>query len=336
MIVMKLIENKTIMLGIMFFISLTFLTACSHVGYAFTVDNTLNDVGLTSACSYYTLTLDKNENAKDIIANSDISEIYAKQGTLNDISIQYKSYDTEYYESPIYSDDCIGTQFNNQTKKNETYYYKCQTGTETKSRIVGVWNDLNSYLTNNFKDNYKTEMRTKIVDVEVEVKELFGLITKTEIQQQEQQYEVEVLDNYKTIEKLEKKTANQIKKDLKETLKQSEDSNTIELRVCGSYDFELNTYQSDIKDLATVSIDHIPIFDNQAFPEYAWWSASWGYRKAITVNTTLNVTDYQVLLNVSYESAMQSDFDDLRFTDENDVEMDYWIEDKSDDTYADV
>ena len=51
-------------------------------------------------------------------------------------------------------------------------------------------------------------------------------------------------------------------------------------------------------------------------------------RKLIYVNSSSDgaLTDYQVKLTISYESAMDSDFDDLRFYETNDDEIPYWIE----------
>lgn len=66
------------------------------------------------------------------------------------------------------------------------------------------------------------------------------------------------------------------------------------------------------------------------------WLTGWEYRKLITLNKTVS-NGFQVLLNVTYDSDMQSDFDDLRFTNyAEDTELDYWIEYKVDGSYADV
>jgi len=70
----------------------------------------------------------------------------------------------------------------------------------------------------------------------------------------------------------------------------------------------------------------------------AWWNSSWSYRRNITINNTQNsntLTDYQVAINITYDSDMQSDFDDIRFVDSDDsTELSYWIEDKVDDSWA--
>jgi len=66
------------------------------------------------------------------------------------------------------------------------------------------------------------------------------------------------------------------------------------------------------------------------------------YRKMIMIDNTQNpntLTDYQVFINVTYDSDMQTDFDDLRFTWYNEtsgeeVEIDYWLDKYVDSEYA--
>jgi hypothetical protein len=69
----------------------------------------------------------------------------------------------------------------------------------------------------------------------------------------------------------------------------------------------------------------------------SWLNANYDYRKNIilTGNTSGAQTDYQVLLNVTYESGLQSDFDDLRFCNET-HQLDAWLESKVDSSYAHV
>lgn len=68
-----------------------------------------------------------------------------------------------------------------------------------------------------------------------------------------------------------------------------------------------------------------------------WWDATWSNRKNITLigNTSGAQTDYQLLLNVTYDNDMQSDFDDLRFCNET-HKLDSWLESKVDSSYAHV
>ncbi len=68
-----------------------------------------------------------------------------------------------------------------------------------------------------------------------------------------------------------------------------------------------------------------------------WWNASWGKRQAITIDNTGNsstLTNYQVQVTVTYDSNMQADFDDIRFTNSSGTELDYWMESKTDSTSA--
>jgi hypothetical protein len=68
-----------------------------------------------------------------------------------------------------------------------------------------------------------------------------------------------------------------------------------------------------------------------------WYDASWSRRAPVTINNPGSaLTDYQVTLNVSYDSDMQADFDDLRFTNASDTPLDYWIESKTDGSSATV
>ncbi|MCD4739861.1 DUF2341 domain-containing protein [archaeon] len=53
--------------------------------------------------------------------------------------------------------------------------------------------------------------------------------------------------------------------------------------------------------------------------------------------TNANLTDYPLLVNVSYDTDMNSNFSDLRFIDtDNSTELDYWIENYSDSSYAET
>ena len=108
-----------------------------------------------------------------------------------------------------------------------------------------------------------------------------------------------------------------------------------DVRVCGKYNFE--TTSSGF----TVSIDHTPSYLNVEYLGYDWWNASWGYRKPITITEQSNsdLNDYPVHINVSYDSDMNSDFSDLRFTyynstDGTETEIQYWIEQKVDSSWA--
>ena len=68
-----------------------------------------------------------------------------------------------------------------------------------------------------------------------------------------------------------------------------------------------------------------------------WWNATWDAKKEIilTGNTSGAQTDYQLLLNVTYETEMQSEFGDIRFC--NDThELDIWMESFYDSEFAKI
>jgi len=66
------------------------------------------------------------------------------------------------------------------------------------------------------------------------------------------------------------------------------------------------------------------------------------YSKTYVVDNSMNpetLTNYQVFINVTYDSDMQPDFDDLRFTwynetSEEEVRIDYWLDTRVDSEYA--
>ncbi len=70
-------------------------------------------------------------------------------------------------------------------------------------------------------------------------------------------------------------------------------------------------------------------------PDWAWWNSSWEYKRPVVINSSNNLTYYQVAINVTYDPDMQPDFDDLRFTNEEETaELSYWIESKSNGNWA--
>lgn len=61
-----------------------------------------------------------------------------------------------------------------------------------------------------------------------------------------------------------------------------------------------------------------------------WWNTSYSLRKQINISNVLDtLTNYSIKLNVTYDSNMQNDFDDLRFTNATNGTLPYWIEQKS-------
>ncbi|MFA6896999.1 MAG: DUF2341 domain-containing protein [Patescibacteria group bacterium] len=71
--------------------------------------------------------------------------------------------------------------------------------------------------------------------------------------------------------------------------------------------------------------------------ETAWYDQNWSNRKKATIaNSAGALTNYQVKLTVPYQSQMQPDFDDIRFTSaDGKTPLDFWLESKTDSTTAD-
>ena len=65
-----------------------------------------------------------------------------------------------------------------------------------------------------------------------------------------------------------------------------------------------------------------------------WWDDDWTSRRPVNlfVGSGATTSDYQVLLNISYDYRMNMDFSDLRFIkyQDNITEYPYWIENKTD------
>jgi len=95
--------------------------------------------------------------------------------------------------------------------------------------------------------------------------------------------------------------------------------------------------------LGKQSKEWIPQIDvyNVRFKQFkwAWWNSSWTYKKPINVSVSSGstVSNYQVLMNVTYDSDMNADFSDLRFVNGSEnTELSYWISSKVNSSYANV
>lgn len=107
-----------------------------------------------------------------------------------------------------------------------------------------------------------------------------------------------------------------------------------EILKSGDYKWKL-----EAKRPVNKQIDFIPVAQGKTLDEWAWWNGMWNIKKEIKVkeNSGGTLTNYTTLINIPYATGMQTDFEDLRFTnsDEN-IELSYWIENKTDSTSANV
>ena len=87
--------------------------------------------------------------------------------------------------------------------------------------------------------------------------------------------------------------------------------------------------------------------NDSSFKEFTFFVSNeegWKYRRNITINNSANsntLTDYQIAINLTYDSNMKSDFSDLRFTwynssSNSEIEIPYWIESYTPSSYAEV
>jgi len=93
----------------------------------------------------------------------------------------------------------------------------------------------------------------------------------------------------------------------------------------GKYYFAVKRSAETLSE--AISSGHFMILD-------PWWNASWSRKRAIHINNTGNsnaLTDYQVMINITYDSDMNNDFSDIRVVNDTSGEtVPYWIENKSD------
>lgn len=80
--------------------------------------------------------------------------------------------------------------------------------------------------------------------------------------------------------------------------------------------FKLNATVDCVGDCGTVYA--YGVFNNGT-SSGSWWDTTYKYRKEITITNNGGevLTDVPILLNISYDSEMQSDYDDIRFLDGN-------------------
>ena len=80
------------------------------------------------------------------------------------------------------------------------------------------------------------------------------------------------------------------------------------------------------------SVDAIPIAQGIELSEWAWFNSSWTKKRELTNITNSFITYF----NITYDSGMQSDFEDIRFLNgAEDTELNYTLEEKVDGEWAD-
>lgn len=91
----------------------------------------------------------------------------------------------------------------------------------------------------------------------------------------------------------------------------------------GEYEWEIRGKKQRLQN-----IDWIGESFGEELSSWAWWNGDWGKKKEINITggTNETLTDFTVFINVTYDVDMQSDFDDIRFTNSSEnEELDYEI-----------
>ncbi|MCK4822044.1 DUF2341 domain-containing protein, partial [bacterium] len=84
-----------------------------------------------------------------------------------------------------------------------------------------------------------------------------------------------------------------------------------------------------ISSFIHTAISTEPNIDKDFVISADWYNESWVYRKSVEINDGVSSAgyNYTVKVNVPYDSDMQTDFDDIRFTDDDKFTLlDYWRE----------
>jgi len=96
------------------------------------------------------------------------------------------------------------------------------------------------------------------------------------------------------------------------------------------------TATANLSNSTTYSYNSITGFSGGT-PSAEAWLSGYSKRKAVAVNAPSSLSNYQVVLTVTYDSDMQVDFDDLRFTTSDKTTlMNYWIESKTNSSIAKI
>ncbi len=88
----------------------------------------------------------------------------------------------------------------------------------------------------------------------------------------------------------------------------------------------------------TRTIRNSPLEPSYVLSDGESWLTGWNYRQRFSITNASGAgINYQVFINISYNSRLQTDFDDVRFTDnDGDTLLDAWLEEKSDSNFAEI
>lgn len=240
-----------------------------------------------------------------------------------------KTYDTETKQITLYNYNLIGMVFDIKLAEYKLIDNtdQCLINCEANG-IAVLYTDEQLFQDMNFYD--KKEIAKEISH------QILILVNET--------YEVEVPDEVKEVcnDVVSNKTGETEKECYNETISYKKEERQKE--VWQEYKGEVlttGTYQWKLKGTKSVSqsVDWIGTTFGKDLKEWSWWNSSWEYKQAINVKENDGVAwnNYTVLIPVTYDDDMNADFSDLRFTNgDEDTELGYWIQNKTDSTSANV
>jgi hypothetical protein len=105
----------------------------------------------------------------------------------------------------------------------------------------------------------------------------------------------------------------------------------------GSYKWRLESKGKNVG--VDWAVGFMGISTDSVRENWAWWDSDWTKKREIDIEESTGNTwgNYSVLLSLTYDADMNTDFSDLRFVDSTETEeLGYWIESKVDSTSAEV
>lgn len=104
----------------------------------------------------------------------------------------------------------------------------------------------------------------------------------------------------------------------------------------GEYLFKVKGTKFPNKRLKDNNVEWFLTASGNRFSEWEWWNSTYDRKRPLNFSGT-GTPDYQVFVNITFDSDMESDFRDIRILNATeDQELPYWIENFVTSSYADV
>jgi len=280
-----------------------------------------NNVDFSGACTEYRLDFSSFDfNSADsfgfigLVKTLNVSRIKEVHGNLKNIRIELMINETYNVSVPVYGElfSNITCRYENETT-NQTIYgsWELVNGSEYSCSLLNITMNCLEVYSVNFTNDTCLYNYTGVVGYRDEERWRWNYVTLLERSKKGG-------ERVKNLGSIGGKIFEQVR-----------NSKYLGFRICGNYSLERT------EKGWSVSIDHIPYFNGIEYTEFAWWNASWLYRRPVTINNTQNtntLTDYQVLVTLDTaslitEGKMRDDCGDIRFVDSDGTTLlNYWIE----------